>query len=126
MKIVFVLMMLLPLSLSAQVVSTQERFQDLFTTAGYGTAFGAALGAAILPFQNNPEKNLRLVAIGASVGFIGGSLLGSYIVFTPGFTGGDGFSLKHQGVGTLAIGPLLDKENLSMKGIQSIIPIASF
>ncbi|NRA67060.1 MAG: hypothetical protein HRU19_21405 [Pseudobacteriovorax sp.] len=68
---------------NAQVVNTQERFQDLFISAGYGTAFGASLGAAVLPFQSNPEKNLRLVAIGASIGFIAGSVMGSYLILTP-------------------------------------------
>lgn len=70
----------------AQMVSTEERFQDLFVSAGYGTAFGAAFGAALLSFQPKPDQNLRFVAIGASVGFIGGSLLGSYVIFTPVFT----------------------------------------
>jgi hypothetical protein len=72
----------------AQMVSTEERFQDLFVTAGYGTAFGAAFGAALLSFQAKPDQNLRFVAIGASVGFIGGSLIGSYVIFTPVFTEG--------------------------------------
>ncbi|HYX34059.1 MAG TPA: hypothetical protein VE954_13180 [Oligoflexus sp.] len=71
----------------AQMVSTEERFQDLFVTAGYGTAFGAAFGAALLSFQAKPDQNLRFVAIGASVGFIGGSLIGSYLIFSPVFTG---------------------------------------
>ncbi len=69
----------------AQIVSTEERFQDLFVTAGYGTAFGAAFGAALLSFTAKPQDNLRFIALGASVGFIGGSLLGSYVVFTPAF-----------------------------------------
>jgi hypothetical protein len=70
----------------AQMVSTEERFQDLFVTAGYGTAFGAAFGAALLSFQAKPDQNLRFVAIGASVGFISGSLIGSYVIFSPVFT----------------------------------------
>lgn len=71
----------------AQVVTTEERFQDLFVTAGYGTAFGAAFGAALLSFTAKPQENLRFIALGASIGFIGGSLLGSYVVFTPAFVG---------------------------------------
>jgi hypothetical protein len=67
------------------MVSTEERFQDLFVTAGYGTAFGAAFGAALLSFQAKPDQNLRFVAIGASVGFISGSLIGSYVIFSPVF-----------------------------------------
>lgn len=70
----------------AQMVSTEERFQDLFVTAGYGTAFGAAFGAALLSFQAKPDQNLRFVAIGASIGFIGGSLIGSYVIFSPVFS----------------------------------------
>lgn len=66
--------------------SNVERFQDLFSTAGYASAFGATLGAAALSFQPNPERNLRFIAIGASLGFIGGSVLGSYIIFSPVFT----------------------------------------
>ena len=66
--------------------STEERFQDLFITAGYATAFGAALGAAALSFKENPEDHLRFVAVGASLGFIGGSALGSWIIFSPMFT----------------------------------------
>ncbi len=67
----------------AQVISTEERFQDLFISAGYGTLYGAALGAALLSFQTEPANNLKLVALGASVGFITGSLLGSYIIISP-------------------------------------------
>ncbi len=67
----------------AQMLSTEERFQDLFVTAGYGAAFGAAFGAALLSFQPKPDKNLKFVAIGASVGFITGSFLGSYLIFAP-------------------------------------------
>src|SRR4051794_24531918 len=71
----------LPAAAAAQ--STEERFQDLFVTAGYTTAFGAALGTAFLAFTADPAANLRYVAVGASLGFIGGSALGSYIIFSP-------------------------------------------
>lgn len=71
----------------AQSQSSEERFQDLFSTAGYACAFGATLGVAALVFQPEPEKHLKFVAIGASLGFIGGSLLGSYVVFSPIFAG---------------------------------------
>lgn len=71
---------------SAQAQSTEERFQDLFVTAGYCAAFGAALGTASLAFHDNPSDNLRYVAMGASLGFIGGSVLGTYIIFSPGLS----------------------------------------
>lgn len=69
----------------AMAQSTEERFHDLFVTAGYATAFGAALGAAALSFKPDPENHLRFIAIGASLGFISGSVLGSYVVFNPMF-----------------------------------------
>ena len=63
--------------------NSEQNFQDIFITAGYATAFGAALGAAALGLQNNPEENLNYIAVGASLGFIGGSIMGAYMVFTP-------------------------------------------
>ena len=35
----------------------KQRFQDLFVTAGYGTAFGAAMGA-VLSFKISPKRTL--------------------------------------------------------------------
>jgi len=76
--------LLSPATAQAQAhISTEERFHDLFVTAGYSTAFGAALGAALLSFTPNPASELRYVAIGASLGFIGGSVLGTYMIFQP-------------------------------------------
>lgn len=72
---------------TAKGQSSEERFQDLFSTAAYACAFGATLGAAALAFQPEPEKHLKYIAIGASLGFIGGSVLGSYVVFSPVFAG---------------------------------------
>lgn len=88
MKFISILIIIASLSSSkiAFSQSTEERFQDLFTTAGYATAFGAAMGAAALSFKERPENHLKYVAIGASLGFIGGSILGSYIIFLPVFT----------------------------------------
>lgn len=80
-RLILVIAMLI--STTSQAQSTEERFQDVFITAGYATAFGAALGAASLSFFDSPEKHLQFVAIGASLGFIGGSVLGTYIVFSP-------------------------------------------
>ena len=55
---------------------TDAKFREVFLTAGYSAAFGAAVGAALLPFSQRPTKNLNLVASGASVGFLAGSLFG--------------------------------------------------
>jgi hypothetical protein len=69
---------------------TEEKFHNLFLTAGYSTAFGAALGAAFLGLQPNPSKNLHYIAMGASIGFITGSAFGSYVVFAPVFNSSKG------------------------------------
>lgn len=66
-----------------QSISVEERFQDVFLTAGYCTAFGAALGTAMLAWTEEPTENLKFVAIGASLGFISGSILGTYVVLAP-------------------------------------------
>ena len=66
-----------------QSITLEERFQDIFLTAGYSTAFGAAFGTALLAWTANPTENLKYVAIGASLGFIGGTLLGTYVVLQP-------------------------------------------
>ena len=68
---------------NAHAQEAEQRFHDLFVTAGYATAFGAALGTAVLGLTSDPADNLQYIAVGASLGFIGGSILGSYIIFTP-------------------------------------------
>ena len=67
-------------------ISTEDQFHELFITAGYSTAFGAALGAAVLGLQSDPSGKLGYIAVGASLGFIVGSFLGSYIVLAPSFS----------------------------------------
>ena len=55
-------------------LQTEDGFREVFVTAGYSAAFGAAIGAALLPFFPNPSlSSLRYVAGGASLGFIAGS-----------------------------------------------------
>ncbi|MBP6217911.1 MAG: hypothetical protein KA436_04940 [Oligoflexales bacterium] len=68
-------------------ISTEKKFQDVFITAGYSTALGAALGAATVGLSSNPNGKLRYIAVGASIGFISGSFLGSYVVLSPIFSG---------------------------------------
>ena len=80
---VALLLSTLSITLRAEAQSTEERFQDVFITAGYATAFGAALGAASLSFYEHPEEHMKDVAVGASLGFIGGTLLGTYVVLSP-------------------------------------------
>ena len=73
-----------PQAFAIQKFSAEQGFQDLFITAGYSTAFGAALGAAVIGLKGeDPLGKLHYIAIGASTGFIAGSLLGTYIIFSP-------------------------------------------
>ncbi len=98
-------------SAHAQMITTEERFQDLFVTAGYGAAFGAAFGAALLSFQTKPEKNLKYVAVGASVGFIAGSLMGTYMIFTPvvaNFEEAQIYAMNDESQAKLRISPIFD------------------
>ena len=64
---------------------TEQKFHDLFITAGYSTAFGAALGGAFIGLTSDPARHLKYIGVGASLGFIGGSILGSYLAFSPMF-----------------------------------------
>ena len=124
-------MVLLGTTPTAQAQSTDERFQDLFVTAGYTTAFGAALGTALLAFTPAPSENLRFVYIGASLGFIGGSILGSYVIFAPML--GDGQSLDtpsladgrlpDQGV---VVRPTWDPSTSKFSAIESGMTLARF
>lgn len=72
-------LLLTPRTAEAQALVSSEHFQELFTTAGYSALFGAALGTAILPFvPENSLSNLRVIAGGASIGFVLGSVMALY------------------------------------------------
>ncbi len=93
------------------MITTEERFQDLFVTSGYGAAFGAAFGAALLSFQPKPDKNLRYIAVGASIGFIAGSLMGTYMIFTPVAANMDdakAYALENTSPSPVKISPVFD------------------
>lgn len=60
-------------------IQAEDHFREVFLTAGYSAAFGAAMGAALLPFfPEPPMQNLRYVAGGTSLGFIFGSAFAFY------------------------------------------------
>ncbi len=61
-------------------VDTDEKFETVFTSAGYSTALGAGVGAALLAFTANPKEKFHYITTGASVGFLGGAALGGYLV----------------------------------------------
>jgi hypothetical protein len=100
--------------------STEERFQDVFITAGYATAFGAALGAASLSFYEHPEEHMKDVAVGASLGFIGGTLLGTYVVLTPVLAETDKNSTASHNPDRLALIPNLSKAGKIEGGLLSL------
>ncbi len=61
----------------------EGRFQDMFVTAGYSAAAGAAVGAAVLTLQDKPVKHLKFISIGASLGFLGGTVFGGWMALAP-------------------------------------------
>jgi hypothetical protein len=64
-----------------QAYSGEDDMRDVFVSGGYGALFGATMGAAILPFlSGSPMNNIRVVAGGASIGFMMGSAYGLYSV----------------------------------------------
>ena len=93
-KLLIILGMILVLTSRSTTIMAQSKFaseqhfQELFVTAGYSTAFGAALGAAALGLTHEPSQNLQFIVTGASIGFIMGSIVGTYVIFTPVFTYG--------------------------------------
>ncbi|MBC7533555.1 MAG: hypothetical protein H7318_18440 [Oligoflexus sp.] len=113
----------------AQMITTEERFQDLFVTAGYGAAFGAAFGAALLSFQPKPDKNLKFVAIGASVGFIAGSLMGTYMIFSPvagTFEDAQTYAFNDADKAPLRISPVFDPATHTFAGVTGQWTMARF
>jgi len=110
---------------NAHAFTTEEKFQDIFITAGYATAFGAALGAALLGFERNPEQNLRYIAVGASLGFIGGSALGTYMVLSPSFVVKNSHShpdllLADNSPTTFALRPVVQVETGKLDAVASV------
>jgi len=76
--------------------AAKEKFEEVFITAGYSAAFGAAIGAALLAFKKNPQDNLRYIAIGASVGFIAGTIAGVVFAVNPEILGEESFPGENQ------------------------------
>ena len=64
----------------AQAIGTpDEDVRSVINTAGYSALFGAAMGAALLPFIPDPGlSSLRYIAGGASIGFFVGSGVALY------------------------------------------------
>lgn len=104
------------------------QFQDVLFTAGYSTAFGAALGAATLGItMKDPAKNFHYITFGASLGFISGTFLGSYLYLLPAIAGnGNYLGEKSQNKPPqLSIFPILTGES-KITGVGANWMVASF
>ena len=79
-KTIILLTFVFPFMTNAQqVYSGEDDMRDIFVAGGYGALFGATMGTAILPFlSGSPMNNIRVVAGGASIGFMMGSAYGLY------------------------------------------------
>lgn len=118
---------------AAQAQTVEERFQDLFVTAGYATAFGAAIGTAFLAFHEDPSAHLRYVAVGASLGFLGGSVLGSYIIFSPMISTDDSSASQNSLIASqaipqrgIAVRPTWNREAHSLDGVEAGMTLLNF
>lgn len=68
-------------AIAQQAFTSEDDMRDIFIAGGYGALFGATMGTAILPFlSGSPISNIRVVAGGASIGFMIGSAFGLYNV----------------------------------------------
>ena len=61
-------------------VATEEKFETVFTSAGYSAALGAGVGAALLAFTSEPKEKIHYITTGAAAAFLGGTALGGYLV----------------------------------------------
>lgn len=118
---------------AAQAQTVEERFQDLFVTAGYATAFGAAIGTAFLAFHEDPSAHLRYVAVGASLGFLGGSVLGSYIIFSPMMSSDDSSAADNSLIASnaipgrgIAVRPTWNRDTQNLGGIEAGMTLVNF
>lgn len=104
--------------------TSDERFRSLLVTAGYSTLIGAMFGAAILPFTDRPMNNTPYIFQGAAIGFLGGALIGSVLIFSPLFIEDDPvFSnsyldrLPEPATVRVAISPLISYSDWRLRGI---------
>jgi hypothetical protein len=108
----------------------ETKFQDMFVTAGYSAAAGAAIGAAILTFQDEPTKHLKFISIGASLGFLSGTALGAWYTVLPVFVDHQSPSampLPIENSSTkIVLRPWIDTSSHRLTGIEAGAVFASF
>jgi len=81
----FIFVFLLLFSEAFPVNSVDGDFQELMKKSVASSLFGATMGLALISFTEEPMTHLNFIAMGASVGFILGSVIWSYILFYPTF-----------------------------------------
>ena len=107
----------------------EGKFQDMFVTAGYSAAAGAAIGAALLAFQDEPTRHLKFISVGASLGFLGGTALGSWVALAPIFVVNAQPAPSHfsyQSNQRIVIRPWIDTASRSIAGVEAGAILASF
>jgi hypothetical protein len=107
----------------------EGRFQDMFVTAGYSAAAGAAVGAAVLTLQDNPARHLKFISIGASLGFLGGTVFGGWMALAP-ILVDNSEPLAPAMVGAkpsqIILRPWIDISSQSLKGVEAGAVLAQF
>lgn len=122
----------------ARATTTESAFKDVFLTAGYSAVLGAGIGAALLGLSEKPSGKLRYIAIGASIGFLSGTFLGTCFVIYPTVSSGSSSRLtlnseyKDQQEGgkakpyDLVLRPVLDGQSGKIKTLEADWLIARF
>ena len=118
---------------AASPMTLEHKYQEVFVSAGYATALGAAVGAALLSFKDDPSNNLRYVAIGASVGFFAGTAFGTYLVVAPSFAMKDNdqlgpaeFKATDAKQYQLVVQPPVSTQSWKIKGVETGMVLARF
>ncbi len=108
----------------------EGKFQDMFVTAGYSAAAGAAIGAAVLTFQDDPLKKLNFISIGASLGFLSGTALGGWIALAPilveNQSGQPSMLAQNSPTGQVVLKPWIDISKRSLSGLEAGAVLARF
>lgn len=121
-------------SAAAASMTLEQKYQDVFVSAGYSTALGAAVGGALLAFKEEPSEHLRYIAIGASIGFFAGTAFGTYMVVAPSFAAsGDTDvepSLNYAASGAkerqLVVEPIINSKSWTLSGLQAGMVLVDF
>jgi hypothetical protein len=108
----------------------EGKFQDMFVTAGYSAAAGATIGAALLTFQDSPMKKLNFISIGASVGFLSGTAIGSWIALAPIFVENNSLQpslMAHDApTGQVVVKPWINIARNTVSGLEAGAVLARF